>query len=116
MRNRDFGLSAMLAVLGAAFLLLFGLAAHTAGPTVAAFGPEKFVRGTGAPQRFNRSFALPPGADGRCTLAVQNGDGDKTRVTAATLTLNGAVAVGPAEFLSRSPASRKPLRSSPRTP
>ena len=104
MRNRDFGLSGMLAVLGAAFMLLFGLAAYTAGPTVGAFGPEKFVRGTGAPQRFTRSFALPPGADGRCTLAVQNGDGDKTRVTGATLTLNGAVAVGPAEFLK--PVSR----------
>ena len=41
---------------------------------------------------------MPPRADNRCTLLVQNGDSDKTRVTSATLTLNSVPVIGPADF------------------
>ena len=98
MRNRGHGRWGVWAVLSAAFLLLFSLTSFTSDQVITAFGPEKFVRGTGAPQRITRTFALPSRADNHCTLLVQNGDSDKTRVTSATLTLDGASVVRPADF------------------
>jgi YD repeat-containing protein len=83
--------------IGLSLLLLFSLASFTAEPETV-FGPEQFVRGAGAPQRITRTFALPPQAGSQCTLTVQNGDSSKTRVTSATLQLNGAVVVSPADF------------------
>jgi len=98
MRNRGHGRWGVWAALSAAFLLLFSLTSFTSDQVITAFGPEKFVRGTGAPQRITRTFVLPSRADNPCTLLVQNGDSDKTRVTSATLTLDGATVVGPADF------------------
>lgn len=113
MRNRSRGLFGVVAVLGAALFLLFGLASFATEPAVVpAFGPEKFVRGPGAPQPLTRTFAAPRRADNSCKLLVLNGVHSSTRVASATLALNGAVIVGPADFNS-TPRIEKPVTLQP---
>jgi len=94
MRNRDLSWFGVLAALGTALWLLFSSTVFSADPTPTAFGPEQFLRGTSV----TRAFTLPPHADTHCKLIVQNGDSNTTRVTSATLTLNGTVVAGPADF------------------
>jgi len=78
-------------------------AARTAAPVPArpfvAFGPESFVRATGAPKRVFRSFTvLNP--DAPYTLRADNGgaDGRSGRVTSAVVSVNGVEVMRPSDF------------------
>ena len=60
---------------------------------------EDFVRTTGGPDTFNRTFtALDPGAP--CTLVIYNGGSNNQydRVSSAIITLNGTVVFGESDF------------------
>jgi hypothetical protein len=64
------------------------------------FGPKRYTRTTGAPQTFTETFGRCGGDP--CQLVVVNGDTDGTnRVSAATISLNGVVLLGPRDFNQR---------------
>jgi hypothetical protein len=64
----------------------------------AAHGPERFVRGTGAPQVETREISLA-GFESPFELRVTSGNADGTaRVSSATISLNGVEALGPSAF------------------
>ncbi len=108
MRSRGSVLLGILAALIVGGFLLVSPVSFTAEP-VTVFGPERFVRDTGAPQHWVRPFELPRRAPD-CTLIVDNGDKPATRVTSGTILLNGRLVVGPAEFKKTIPQIRKSVR------
>lgn len=62
------------------------------------FGPKQYVRGTGKPVTETIDFASPVVGTG-FTLSVQNGNSQgHSRVSSATVTLNGNRIFGPADF------------------
>jgi hypothetical protein len=61
------------------------------------FGPEKYIRETGKPQKITKTFSVQNPA-GEFTLNVQNGEGKRGRVSSAVIELNGVRVVGPNEF------------------
>ena len=61
------------------------------------FGPEKYTRETGAPQRIVKTFSVQD-VHGDFTLVVQNGEGTRGRVSSAVIALNGVTVVNPDAF------------------
>jgi hypothetical protein len=86
-------------MIGSLFLVVSGPTFSQAAP-VPLFGPEKFIRETGAPDTSSRSFqACNTGATYR--LVVENGAAGKDRVSSATVTLNGVEIVRPNDLNQR---------------
>jgi len=84
----------------ALLVLVWGATAVSAGAATApVFGPEDFIRGTGAPETKARSFSTA-GFTGPFLLQVANGgaDGSLERSSSALVTLNGEVIFGPRDF------------------
>lgn len=78
-------------------LLLFPWGAAGATEEEGIFGPETYVRETGAPQTFEASFARCGSSD--CRLVIRNGDTNgENRVSSASIALNGDRIVGPRDF------------------
>lgn len=78
-----------------ALILLAGFSAVYAQTPV--FGPEEYVRETGAPNKITKSFSIA-NPDGEFTLVVQNGEGKRGRVSSAVVEINGVPVVGPNSF------------------
>lgn len=79
----------------ALILLTLGFGASHAQTPV--FGPEEYVRETGAPRKITKSFSIP-NPDGEFTLVVQNGEGKRGRVSSAVVEINGDLVVEPSSF------------------
>jgi hypothetical protein len=93
------GLFKVFAVIGSLFLVALVPAFSQAAP-VPLFGPEKFIRETGAPDSSSRTFAAcNTGATYR--LFVENGAAGKDRVSSATVSLNGVEIVRPSDLNQR---------------
>ncbi|HEX6940998.1 MAG TPA: carboxypeptidase regulatory-like domain-containing protein, partial [Longimicrobiales bacterium] len=67
-------------------------------PTFVVFGPERYVRRAGAPERAVERFTLPATAAPPFALHVENGAEGAGRVSSAVLRLNGRVVAGPSDF------------------
>jgi hypothetical protein len=68
-----------------------------ASADTAVFGPEKYVRGTGAPVEVTKSFTVPnPEAPFR--IVVQNGQGKRGSVSSGIIKLNGTPLITPNLF------------------
>jgi uncharacterized protein YjbI with pentapeptide repeats len=83
-----------------ALILLFGgpdFVPDSLGQNFVPLAPQKFVREKGKPEKIAKTFAAQNIA-GKHTLIVQNGEGKGSRVTSATIYLNGQEVVGPDEF------------------
>ncbi len=68
--------------------------------TFRVFGPQDFLRGTGAPVTETRSVTVPNPATA-FTLTIYNGgmqDAEFERVSSSVITVNGVQVVGPSEF------------------
>ena len=61
------------------------------------FGPVKYIRETGKPQKITNTFSVQ-NPEGEFTLNVQNGEGQNGSVSSAVIELNGVRVVGPNEF------------------
>jgi chitodextrinase len=73
--------------------------ARHASATEPVFGPQKYVRTTGAPDEFTADFTIPADLQGPFVLRIVNGEpGARHRVTAATVYLNGRLILKPSEF------------------
>jgi RHS repeat-associated protein len=68
------------------------------GGQVTVFGPQKYIRTTGAPNQYSTSFSLPPWAISPFVLHIQNGNGTTDRVSSAWIVLNGVQIAGPSDF------------------
>lgn len=90
----------VLAKLGALFLLALVAPHGTQAESLPLFGPEKFIRETGAPDISTRTFpACNTGAIWR--LVVVNGAENKDRLSSATVTLNGVDVIRPNDLNQR---------------
>lgn len=78
-------------------IALLSLHPNFAVAQTAVFGPEKYIRGIGEPQRIVKSFSIQD-TDGEFTLVVQNGEGRRGRVSSAVIKLNGMRVVEPNAF------------------
>jgi len=99
--------------LSSVILLAAAGACPTWAKTFEAFGPETFVRSTGAPMSVVRSFGiLTPNTT--YTLRINNGglNGDLPKVSSAVVTLNGVQIVGPDEFDRTPSVIEKPINLS----
>jgi len=68
-----------------------------AGAQTPLFGPKQYTRVSGAPQTFSETFSRCGTA--ACRIVVDNGNADGThRVSSASISLNGAQILGPADF------------------
>lgn len=72
------------------------------------FGPEKYIRETGKPQKITKTFSVQ-NPEGEFTLNVQNGEGKRGRVSSAVIELNGVRVVGPNEFNKQVDLITKPI-------
>ena len=72
------------------------------------FGPEKYIRETGKPQKITKTFSVQ-NIEGEFTLNVQNGEGKRGRVSSAVIELNGVRVVGPNEFNKQVDLITKPI-------
>ncbi|MDO9287727.1 MAG: hypothetical protein Q7T83_02925 [Thermodesulfovibrionales bacterium] len=72
------------------------------------FGPEKYVRETGKPQKITKTFSIQ-NSEGEFTLNVQNGEGKRGRVSSAVIEINGIQVVGPNEFNKQVDLITKPV-------
>ena|SRR6266446_360279 len=72
------------------------------------FGPEEYIRKTGAPETIIKSFSIQ-NPDGEFTLVVQNGEGKRGRVSSAVIELNGVQVVGPNAFNQQVDLITKPI-------
>src|SRR5262249_42608888 len=70
----------------------------SAGAQVTVFGPQRYIRTTGAPNEYRASFTLPPWAIAPFVLHIQNGDATTERVSSAWIVFNGVQIAGPADF------------------
>ncbi|MEA2203723.1 MAG: hypothetical protein QOE77_499 [Blastocatellia bacterium] len=72
-------------------------AVSTAGSTI--FGPARFDRTPGAPNKYLEQFSLPAGVTAPYILHIQNGEPDGTnRVSSATVKLNGVDILVPSDL------------------
>ncbi|OGZ94352.1 MAG: hypothetical protein A2633_01975 [Candidatus Sungbacteria bacterium RIFCSPHIGHO2_01_FULL_47_32] len=62
----------------------------------AAFGPETFIRTTGSPNIFTRSFTVSNPVV-NFFLRIENGDGSHSKVDSAVIPLNGVVVLSPSD-------------------
>lgn len=70
-----------------------------AAPDQVVFGAKQYVRSSGEPNVYTDSFVLPSQVVAPYLLRIDNGKSDGTsRVTSATVTLNGVQVVGPNDF------------------
>ena len=85
--------------MGLVFLLFLLSPAVSLAGTFTAFGPQDFLRGTGAPVTETRSFTVRNPTT-TYTLRIFNGGlkGDLGRVSSAVIRVNGRAVVGPQEF------------------
>ena len=89
--------------LAAFFAALIALGVATAAlaqaPGETLFGPQKYVRTTGAPNVYTASFSVPASAGAPFQLRILNGapNGDD-RITSGWVKVNGVQVVGPADF------------------
>ncbi len=75
------------------------------------FGPERYERTTGAPQKVVKNFSVQnPAAN--FTINIQNGEGKRGRISSAIVKLNGAVVVGPNDFNKQVDLITKPIELS----
>lgn len=89
-------------------VILLALGANLAIAAVPIFGPETYIRKTGAPQTIIKSFSIQ-NPDGEFTLVVQNGKVKGERVSSAVIELNGIQMVGPSEFNKQVDVITKPV-------
>jgi PKD domain len=73
------------------------------GGQVTVFGPQKYIRTTGAPNQYTAAFSLPVWAIAPFVLHVQNGDASGRRVSSASIVLNGVQVAGPSDFSQQVP-------------
>jgi hypothetical protein len=85
-------------------LALSPLAAHAAG-----FGPREYVRDAGAPITITDSFA-GCGPQRAFRLRIENGTGNRPRVSAATVTVNGVEVVSEPAFSQQVATIERTLR------
>jgi hypothetical protein len=71
-----------------------------AATTIGIFGPQQYVRTTGAPNVYTTTIQVPAGISSPFTLHIQNGEADGShRVSSATITINNTQAVAaPSDF------------------
>lgn len=90
-----------------AIFLLFLVCTVTLAPhagaqaTAPVFGPQTFVRTTGAPNGYTTTFSLPAWIVSPYNLHIVNGDANgnnRVSISSATVTLNGVQVVGPSDF------------------
>lgn len=64
-----------------------------------AFGPQAYVRTTGAPDQYTSTFAVPAWIVSPYDLHIVNGDANgNRRISSATITLNGVQVAGPSDL------------------
>ncbi len=74
-------------------------AAGGATATVPFFGPQQYVRTTGAPNSYTTTVQVPSSVSSPFILHIQSGEANGTnRVSSATITLNGVQAAAPSDF------------------
>jgi hypothetical protein len=74
-------------------------AQDSTGTVVHVFGPKPFAQGYGGPVRLSETLSVPTFVHGPFTLSVKNGTSKGTnRVSSATVLLNGAIVLAPADF------------------
>lgn len=95
--------------LGCGFWSLLTLAADS---SLTVFGPERFVPLVNATAH-SRVFARPALAAAACTLSVQNGDSERTRVRQGAITLNRSVVMGATDFQAALATVAKPVSLQP---
>lgn len=85
-------------------LLVLAIAANAAAGTFTVFGPKSYARATSSPDTVTDTFTIRNPA-GTYTLRLLDGDSEQrlTRVTSATVTINGVDVVSPNDFTAKTP-------------
>jgi hypothetical protein len=78
-------------------LILASTVTVNAQEQVPVFGPETYQRAKGAPTGVVKTFSVQ-NPDGNFTLNIQNGEGNRGRISSAVIKLNGVIVVGPNDF------------------
>jgi hypothetical protein len=92
-------------------LVLSVVAGQAAAETGPVFGPENFELTAGETESFTESFVSE--VEGRFVLYVRNGDGESSRVDAASVSLNGVTVVGSNELSMEVPGLKRKLELQP---
>ncbi len=80
-----------------------------AAQMTSAFGPKQYTRAAGPPQAYTETFQHC-GSGQQCQIVVVNGNGDgSSRITAASISLNGVQILGAGDFNRQTPRIVKPV-------
>jgi hypothetical protein len=78
---------------------LVALAAFAQAPDQTLFGPQQYVRTTGAPNTYTGAFGVPASAGAPFQLRIVNGAANgQNRISSGWVKVNGVQVVGPADF------------------
>jgi hypothetical protein len=89
-------------------IILLGSIDTAFGVGVTLFGPKTYLRDTGKPGIVTDTFTVSP-RDSNFHLLVQNGADKKTRVSSATIRVNGVQVLGPSDFNKQVDLLDKPI-------
>lgn len=89
-------------------MALLALCPNRASADIQIFGPEKYVREAGKPEKTVKTFSVQ-NLNGEFLLVVQNGEGKRGRASSAVITINGAIVIGPNAFNKQVDVIKKPI-------